>query len=152
MKNIDQKRELDNCTFVKTVLMLIVVAYHSILAWSGSWFTAISVERSEILAGIASWLNSFHIYGFTLVSGYLFYYLRYEKGKYGQFIPFLKQKAKRLLVPYVFVVAVWVIPFSALFFPGQMTSNIYIYIRHITGAAMVFADAARRVPAVLAAF
>lgn len=138
MKNVDRHRELENCTFVKTMLMLIVVAYHSILCWSGNWFLAISVRRSEILAGIANWLNSFHIYGFALVSGYLFYYLRYEKGKYGRYLPFLAQKAKRLLVPYVFVAAVWVIPFSALFFPGQLTSNIYIYILGISPAQLWF--------------
>ena len=118
--------ELKNCTFVKTMLMLIVVFYHSILFWSGNWFSAIPAQRLEILAGIASWLNSFHIYGFALVSGYLFYYLRYEKGKYGRYIPFLKQKAKRLLVPYVFAAAVWVIPISAAFFP-ELKSDIYIY-------------------------
>ena len=137
MKDFDRQRELANCTFVKTMLMLIVVFYHSILCWSGDWFPAISVQRFEILATIASWLNSFHIYGFTLVSGYLFYYLRYEKGKYGQYVPFLKQKAKRLLVPYVFAAAVWVIPISAIFFP-ELMSNIYVYILGTAPAQLWF--------------
>ena len=138
MKSFDRQRELANCTFVKTVLMLLVVAYHSVVFWSGNWFMANPAEQSKILAGIASWLNSFHIYGFALVSGYLFYYLRYEEGKYGQYVPFLLQKAKRLLVPYVFAAAVWAIPFSALFFPEQLSSNINTYILGTSPAQLWF--------------
>ncbi len=29
---------------------------------------------------IAKWFNTFHIYGFTLISGYIFYYIKYEGG------------------------------------------------------------------------
>ena len=34
--------ELKNCYFVKTILMLLVVGYHSMVFWSGDWFTVIS--------------------------------------------------------------------------------------------------------------
>ena len=61
-------------------------------------------------------MNSFHIYGFTFVSGYLFYFLKYEKGKYYHFPSFAVNKAKRLLVPYVFVSIFWIIPFSVYFY------------------------------------
>lgn len=116
------RRELDNCTFVKTVLMLIVVLYHSILFWGGSWFTKDPALSAQPLALLAGWMDSFHIYGFTLVSGYLFYYIKCEKGGYGSFVPFAVNKAKRLLVPYAFAAAVWVIPVQYAFFrPDAMT-------------------------------
>ena len=60
-------------------------------------------------------MNSFHIYGFTLVSGYLFYFLKHEKNKYSRFLPFAVNKIKRLLIPYVFVSVIWVIPFAVYF-------------------------------------
>lgn len=125
MKSFDRQRELANCTFVKTVLMLLVVAYHSVVFWSGNWFMANPAEQSKILAGIASWLNSFHIYGFALVSGYLFYYLRYEEGKYGQYVPFLLQKAKRLLVPYVFAAADSGLAVAACPYPAVCVDSVY---------------------------
>lgn len=95
--------------------MLIVVIYHCIIFWTGTWFTKNPVYESRFLSLLASWMNSFHIYGFTLVSGYLFYFLKHEKNKYSNFVPFVANKAKRLLVPYVFVSVVWVIPFAVCF-------------------------------------
>ncbi|MBR4874096.1 MAG: acyltransferase [Clostridia bacterium] len=114
--NLDRQTELDNCNFVKTVLMLLVVFYHSILFWKGNWFTANPAVEVKALSILADWLNSFHIYAFALVSGYLFYYLKHERGKYQRFWPFVGNKLKRLMVPYVFVALVWVIPIQWWFF------------------------------------
>jgi len=96
--------------------MLIVVIYHCILFWKGAWFTGNPVYESKLLDILATWMNSFHIYGFTLVSGYLFHYLKCEKTKYDRFVPFVINKFKRLLVPYVFVSLVWAIPFAVYYF------------------------------------
>lgn len=123
-----KSQELSNCAFVKTVLMLLVVAYHCISFWTGTWFTNNPVFDSYILSALSSFLNSFHIYGFTLVSGYLFYFLRYEKGKYSSFIPFAVNKSKRLLIPYVFVALIWVIPFAVHYFHFDTAEIIKYYV------------------------
>ena len=125
---IARQTELSNCSFVKTLLMLLVVAYHCLVFWTGTWFTNDPVFDSYILSVLSSFLNSFHIYGFALVSGYLFYFLRYEKGKYSSFIPFVVNKAKRLLIPYVFVTLVWVIPFAVHFFHFDTAEIIKYYV------------------------
>ena len=44
------------------------------------------------------------------MSGYLFYYVKFERGGYNNFLPFVKNKAKRLLVPYLFITLCWLIP------------------------------------------
>ena len=92
--------------------MFLVVFYHSIIFWTGTWFGGEPLYSSFILSTLSRWLNSFHIYGFALVSGYLFYFLKCEKGKYTSFTAFAVKKAKRLLLPYVFVSVIWVIPFA----------------------------------------
>lgn len=69
---IELKYKLDNCTFVKTILMLLVILGHAMAFWSGDWFTANPIIPSQGLKIMYTWLNSFHIYGFTLVSGYIF--------------------------------------------------------------------------------
>ena len=123
---------LDNCYFVKTVLMILVVLYHSILFWGGgSWLDNQPVIfKSKALSILSVWLNTFHIYGFTLVSGYIFQYLKYEKDKYQKFFLFIVNKAKRLLVPYVFVAIIWVIPISCVLF--SYTSKDIILKGYVT--------------------
>ena len=111
-----REQELKGCTFAKTVLMILIVVYHSVLFFGGNWFTAFKATVSIPLSYFASWLNSFHIYAFTLISGYLFYYLKYEKNKYNRFGAFVLGKVKRLIVPYVFASVFWTIPVDVYFF------------------------------------
>ena len=58
----DRQTELENCNFIKTVLMMLVVFYHSIVFWGGNWFTQNPEVISVPLNIVADWLNSFHIY------------------------------------------------------------------------------------------
>lgn len=124
--------ELSNCTFIKTLLMILVIAYHCMVFWTETWFTNNPIYSSNLLSTVSIWLNSFHIYGFALVSGYLFFFLKCEKGKYSSFTPFAVNKAKRLLVPYIFVSLVWVIPFALYYFH---LDTVEIIKRYILGTA-----------------
>ena len=49
-------------------------------------------------------------------------------GGYSAYVPFLKNKAKRLLIPYVFVMLIWVAPISAYFFNWDLSYLIKKYI------------------------
>lgn len=73
MSKVKQNVEdIKNCSFVKTVLMLLVILGHSCCFWDGTWFTGNPVFQSKWLGLISSLVGSFHIYAFTLVSGYIF--------------------------------------------------------------------------------
>ena len=105
--------ELMNCTFVKTILMLLVVLYHSMVFWSGNWIEIVTpAYSSKVLEVISAFLNSFHIYGFSLVSGYLYYFVRFEKQGYQDTRKFVEKKVKRLLIPFYFVSFFWAMPFG----------------------------------------
>ena len=108
--------------------MVLVVFYHSILFWNGAWFTENPAKTSSLLSFVAAWLNSFHVYGFALVSGYLFSYLKLEQGKYTEFGSFVINKAKRLVVPYIFIALVWVIPIQCLFFESNWSTIFRKYV------------------------
>jgi len=96
--------------------MLLVIMYHSCVFWTGSWFPALEPEAVASSLGLfAQWLNSFHVYTFALVSGYLFSYLKNEKGKYASLSFLARNKAKRLLVPYAVVSIAWIIPLECYF-------------------------------------
>ena len=108
--------------------MLVVVTFHCILFWKGDWFVYDPENTNGILTVISDWMNTFHVYGFALVSGYIFYLLKTEKGKYTEFLPFVKNKASRLLLPYVFVTAVWIIPITQVFYKYDWMTIVNKYV------------------------
>ena len=130
--------ELKNCSFIKTVLMLCVVLGHSFCFWGGEWFTNNPAVIVKTLIVFADWLNTFHIYCFTLISGYIFYHIKYEKGGYNKYIPFLLNKAKRLLIPFVFVAVVWVIPITLFFFDDGIKKIFVNYFLAISPSQLWF--------------
>lgn len=93
---------LKNCTIVKACLLLLVILGHSIAYWATDWFTGDSTFRPVYLSVLLRWLGSFHVYGFALVSGFIFTF-KMESGKYQLYKDFVVKKAKRLIVPYIFV-------------------------------------------------
>lgn len=131
-KEYDRCKELSNCDFVKTILMLLVVIYHCMIYWTGEWFVGKVELQSNFLAIVSKWLNTIHIYGFTMVSGYLFYYLKHEQGKYQRWGIFVVNKIKRLLIPYIFVSVAWVIPFAEYYFKYDYKA---IFIKYILGTS-----------------
>lgn len=119
---------LKNSSFVKTVLMLFVILGHAVNFWNGSWFKVYSpVFECNPLAVLSGWVNSFHIYSFALVSGYIFSF-KMIGGGYSKLNLFAVNKAKRLLVPYIFVSLVWVIPFAVYYFHFDTVEIIKRYI------------------------
>lgn len=124
-----QKKELDNCFFVRTVMMILIVIYHSIVFWSANkWFVVMPSCQAEVLGALADYLNTFHVYTFVLVSGYVYYALRFEQGKYERTFPFLINKTKRLLVPYVFTSIIWVIPHNLIWYKPDTSKIINDFV------------------------
>ena len=124
-------KQLENCTFVKGILLLIIILSHSMVFWRGDWFTAITATsiRPEISV-VVSFVSNFHVYAFTLVSGYLYSYLKYERNKYDKFGKFIFNKVKRLVIPYLCVGVFWIVPFQAFFFKE---SYIQVVIKLLLG-------------------
>lgn len=125
---LEGQKELENCNFAKTILMLLVVLYHSMVFWRGNWFCDAPAILSPALSLAAKWLDSFHIYAFTLISGYIFYYQQRENKKhYSSYKALISSKFKRLLIPYIFVSVIWVIPISEYFFHDGVKEVLYKY-------------------------
>lgn len=120
---------LNNCVFAKTILMLFVIIGHSISFWNGEWFTALTPEKTSIFYKYLSiFIGGFHIYGFALVSGYIFYYLKIEKNKYQDYLQFILRKIKRLIVPFIFVMLCWVLPINQIFFKYNTSDIIFRFL------------------------
>ena len=90
------KKQIENVGFVKTVLMLVIILGHSFDFWTGTWFTENPALESRVIGIIATWLNSFHIFAFALVSGYLFAF-KVIRGGIGTILNSLKIRRKDCL-------------------------------------------------------
>ena len=130
----------EDITFIKTVLMLVVVAYHSCIFWNGTWFGRAPAISSDGLNILSRWLNSFQMQVFFLVSGYIFCFKRCECNAYQQFKPFMVNKIKRLIVPYIFVSAFWVIPAEVMTHGGGENCK-KVCFWHRPQSALVFVGA-----------
>ncbi len=130
---------LQNCNFIKTILMISIVLAHSTLFWGGDWFTALPcAEILLILPQIGKWLCSFNIFCFALISGYIFYYLRQERNAYRSYGSFLWKKVKRLIVPYFFVTIIWIVPIALFFRNYGVYELINYYLLGTSGEQLWF--------------
>lgn len=113
----DRQLNLSKCDVIKVLMMLTVMFYHCICLWArGGWFNQAPAQPSVLLAFLCEWFNSFHIYVFAFVSGYLFFYLKYEKEKYQSIKKYIINRTIRLLIPYTVVAIIWVIPFYVFYY------------------------------------
>lgn len=131
-----QGTSLENIGFVKICLMLLVIMYHACVFWNENWF-GVPVVSQPVLGLFARWLNSFHIHTFAAVSGYLFA-LNVNKGAYKRYAPFMFGKAKRLLIPYLFVAVVWVIPIDCIVSGLSWDTIFHSYILAIKPSQLWF--------------
>lgn len=134
-----EHRILENCNFIKVMLMILVVLYHSMALYMNSgWFNQTPMQDSIYLNWIARWLNTFHIYTFTFVSGYIFSCLRYEMGRYREFKSFFIGKVRRLLIPYAFASVIWVAPWNYFFFNTDIKDTIKKYVLGVSPSQLWF--------------
>ena len=138
MKTGMPSKKLEDISFIKTIMMVVIVLYHSMLFFGGTWFTAVEpARRADFLYYFAMWMNTFHIQTFAMASGFLFYYLKIRKGRYNDPRSDIKKRAIRLLVPYFFTCLFWVIPIG-IFFYNYSLSEIFSKYVLMTGPSQLW--------------
>ena len=108
MKGIEK---IYSISYIRVVAMLLIVLYHCYCFTAGVWFFDDSVKHDYGLWFPMSVFTGLNL--FVFISGYLYGYMVFSKGKYTQLWPFILNKAKRLLVPYLIwnVLIVLLLPF-----------------------------------------
>jgi len=123
------ENKLSDFSKIKTIMMITIVLYHSIALWlPEGWFNQQPSTPSTFLRILSTWLNYIHVYVFVFVSGYLFSYLKIQKGKYKSFSELMKKKFKRLIIPYITTSITWCIPFYILFFQPSIINVLKNYL------------------------
>ena len=119
-------------SFLRVVAMSMVVLFHCLAYYSDSiWqYPDPDVEGYGIFA---HFLNVIDMPMFVFISGFLYSYLREAKGKYKDNMAFVKNKVRRLMVPYLF----WGVVLLLLF-PDKHASDMFIGIFHLWFLLMLF--------------
>jgi peptidoglycan/LPS O-acetylase OafA/YrhL len=97
-------QRLDDVVILRSFAIILVVLYHSY----GLNLFLPSAPLKSTYTFIFSVLLGGRMPLYVFISGYLFSYLYNQRGKYQSFIPFVKNKFRRLIIPYlVFSVLYW---------------------------------------------
>ena len=94
--------------FCKVLLTLLVVLGHVFKMYSPETVIDTGIECS-LLKILYRWIYTFHMPAFILLSGFVFQECK-NYGKYADFIPFLKNKFRRIMVPYLSFATLLVLP------------------------------------------
>lgn len=105
---------MNNASFAKSILMILVILGHSFAPWTGWGHVPVAVEAPN-LGHFANWFGTFHTYAFTLLSGFIYEYLIDKRGGYNSFGVLLTKKMQRLIIPFVAFSVLWVIPLTSYF-------------------------------------
>ena len=110
----------------RVISMTMIVLYHSLCFYIGIWWYLPS-EVIPLWFYLSAPIVIVGLSFFVFISGFLYSYLYFEKGKYRQMSPFWKGKIRRLIVPYVLWGCLMVILMPIAF---QWT-NMYYGIAHL---------------------
>ena len=137
---MDKNRELEQVNALKTIMMLCVVLYHSILASSRNGWGGVSnpLGEGQIAQYVAGWLNMFHVEFFAFASGYLFYMMRYEKGKYRTPENDINNRFKRLMIPFFAISVLWAIPAQLIAYGFSWSIILKGFVLQIAPAQLWF--------------
>lgn len=92
---------------IRALAILLVVFGHSIILYSSSWNLYSTLNDVPVLDYIKKIIDLIQMPIFFSISGYLFLYTHRQKGGIGKLI---KNKIKRLIVPYFIIGLVYMVP------------------------------------------
>lgn len=101
-------KKLYDVVVLRSFAIVMVVAYHAygLMYWG---FVPKMTERFKDLYYVVNeYVVNFRMPLFVFISGYLFSFLEHERGKYPTFMALLKNKFKRLIVPYLIFASIYI--------------------------------------------
>lgn len=98
----DVRTYLDEVSFVRPILILLMVLYHSMAMHTGNWEMPEGSSAIPAYKAIGRLAQAFMLESFVLISGYVWAFQRETKGRKENFWTLCRKKAVRLLVPAIF--------------------------------------------------
>lgn len=123
-KVIIKENTIGNIEFVsllRIASVILIVLYHSLCFYAGMWWF-LRTDVVPLWRFLAYPIVEIGLTAFVFISGFLYGYLYFHKGKYRHSIQFWKVKVKRLLIPYIFWGCIWI-----LIMPEKCGSWSYLF-------------------------
>ena len=92
---------LNEASFMRPILLVLLVSYHSFAPWVGSWPMMQGIHEFELYKWIGLLSRAFRLEGFIFISGYIFTFQILSRNKYHSLYSLIKSKIKRLYIPSI---------------------------------------------------
>lgn len=109
------KNDLNNLKILKNIAIILVLLGHAGCIYAGKWSCSIVNTKSEYIKYVTEYIYSIHMPLFVFISGFIYSFNREIMNKYNNVIEFIRNKFKRLIIPYVLTGVFFMIPIQMLF-------------------------------------
>lgn len=93
------KTWLNEVSFMRPILLVLLVSYHAFAPYVGTWPLPEGIHQVESYGWIGLLSRAFRLEGFVFISGYIFTFQLVEKKKFSSFKSLFVSKFQRLLIP-----------------------------------------------------
>ena len=128
-KETSSKKWLNEVSFMRPILLVLLVSYHAFAPWVGSWPLMEGVHEVESYRWIGLLSRAFRLEGFVFISGYIFTFQIEEKHKFNSLGSLIKSKLERLILPSIFFSALYIYLFL------DYKSVWHLLLRSVNGEA-----------------
>lgn len=112
---------------LRVIATLLVVIGHATRMFTAQGVYHDSIQENLILTKITGIIYSFHMPLFFLISGYVYGICLNKGGVYNSFLPFIKKKSQRLLLPYYFWGILYVAPIMVCLSITTLPYHTFVY-------------------------
>lgn len=135
------KKYLYDIAFMRPVIILLVVIYHSFAMYAGIWAAPDGLSEIPLYMWICKFAQGFHIEGMAFIAGYVFSFQCISLNKRQTLGSFALKKAKRLYIPSIVFGALYYFFFifeSDTFRPFSFIIQLLDGVAHLWFLPMLF--------------
>lgn len=103
---------LNEVSFMRPILLVLLVSYHAFAPYVGTWSLPQGVEDVCIYKWLGLLSRAFRLEGFVFISGYIFTYQLLYRNKFTSFKDLAISKFERLIVPSMVFSAIYILLFK----------------------------------------
>lgn len=129
---MENSKKFDEISIMRVMAMLMIVAFHSMCFYNGRW-SKVNALDIPTWHRISYFIDVIDLNMFVFISGYLYGYLYIFRNKYYKRWEVIRNKAIRLMIPYLF----WGIP-MAIVWPWNTWTKLFYGIGHLWFLLMLF--------------
>lgn len=129
---MEKVKRFDEISMMRVMAMLLIVAFHSMCFYNGRW-SKVNALDIPTWHRISYFIDVIDLNMFVFISGYLYGYLYIFRNKYYKRWEVIRNKAIRLMIPYLF----WGIP-MAIVWPWNTWTKLFYGIGHLWFLLMLF--------------